>query len=108
MRLLQNEIMVKNYLIKTILWVIMTVSFSTYANAQLAVKIRPETPVLPTMPIAPSTKHVWISGEWVRRGENYVYVDGHWTIPSFRHHRWVEGHWKNTKRGWVWEHGHWK
>ena len=108
MRLKQNEIIMKNYLIKTFLWVIMTISFSTVANAQLAVQIRPEIPVLPSMPIAPSTKHVWISGEWVRRGENYAYIDGHWAIPSFRHHRWVGGHWKNTKQGWVWVHGYWK
>ena len=84
------------------------VSISAVTEAQLAVKVRPEPPVLLGMPIAPSPKHVWVSGEWVRRGDNYFYVDGHWTRPPFRYHRWIEGHWKNTRRGWVWKAGHWK
>ncbi|MBW4889530.1 YXWGXW repeat-containing protein [Mucilaginibacter sp. HMF5004] len=68
-----------------------------------------ERPVEPyyVQPTAPYADAVWIPGEWVYRGGNYVYVRGYYTHA--RHNRvWVAGHWNNTPRGYAWERGHWR
>lgn len=55
----------KKIFLKTFMPIAITVSFSAVADAQLVVKVRPEPHVLLGMPITPSPKHAWVSGEWV-------------------------------------------
>jgi len=83
-------------------------SFSAVADAQLTVRIRPTAPQR-ERPMAPSTRHIWISGEWNSNNNQYQYTDGYWAEPRRgRYHRRVEGHWKNTRRGYVWVPGSWR
>lgn len=84
------------------------ISFSTAADAQFVVKIRPEIPVIAVRPMAPSPRHVWVDGEWAWRNGRYEYVNGYWVEPPIRGNRWIPGHWKNTRRGWNWIPGHWR
>ena len=98
----------KKFLLKIFMLVAIAVSFSAVADAQFVVKIRPEAPVIRVRPIAPSPRHLWVSGEYVWRSGRYEYVEGYWAEPPMRRHFWVEGHWKNTRRGWVWVAGHWR
>lgn len=97
----------KKYLLKCIMLIALAISFSA-ADAQFFIKIRPMAPVIRVRPLAPSPRHVWVSGEYVWRGNEYVYTDGYWAEPPFPGRRWIEGHWKNGRRGWVWVPGHWK
>jgi hypothetical protein len=43
-------------------------------------------------PAPPSNNHVWIEGEWVRRGDRYEHQPGYWTVPE-KDHIWVKGEW---------------
>jgi hypothetical protein len=67
----------------------------------------PPAPRREIIEVAPSTRHIWIEGYWVRRGDRWAWVKGHYEVrPSERAH-WVAGHWDHTPRGWVWTPGHW-
>ncbi|HEY5408891.1 MAG TPA: hypothetical protein VIJ92_17505 [Ginsengibacter sp.] len=81
------------------------------SQAQFVVKVRPNAPVVVrARPVAPSPRHVWIDGEWVWRGNQYVYTEGRWMLPAYRGARWIRGHWKQNPRrgGWYWVPGHWR
>ena len=58
--------------------------------------------------VRPSPAHVWVAGHWGRRGGEWVWVGGSWTLPPRRYAVWVPGHWVHRYRGWVWVPGHWR
>ena|SRR5215831_20644717 len=82
-------------------------SFSAASEAQVFVKVRPSAPVI-VRPNAPSSRHVWIEGEWVVRGGRYEYVPGYWSVPRPGYHQWVPGRWIARRHGWYWVPGHWR
>ena len=96
----------KKYLLKIIILFAIALSFNAAADAQFVVKIRPGAPVIRVRPAVPSPRHVWVAGEYVYRGGNYVYSEGYWAEPPHPGYIWVEGHWKDTRRGWKWVPGH--
>jgi len=98
----------KTFLSKIVVMLIMAISFSAVADAQIVVKIRPAAPAYRVRPPRPSPVHVWMGGNYVWRGGQYYYTDGYWATPSGAGQRWVEGHWKQRRGGWVWIPGHWK
>jgi WXXGXW repeat (2 copies) len=98
----------KKYLARTIMMLVMAISFAAVAEAQFVVKIRPAGPVYRARPAAPSAGHIWVGGNYVWRGGQYIYEDGYWAMPPNRGMRWMEGHWKHRRGGWVWIPGHWK
>jgi hypothetical protein len=101
---------VKKIIVKTFLVFIVAVFTQVSSQAQFIVKIRPSAPVVVrSRPPAPSPRHVWVDGEWVWRGNQYVYTEGRWTEPRYAGARWVPGHWKYHRRrgGWFWVPGHW-
>ena len=98
----------KKFLFKFIAILVIGISSSLFADAQVVVKIRPGAPVLRARPFRPGPRHIWINGEYVMRGNDYVYTDGYWAVPPPRYHYWKEGHWKNARNGWIWIPGHWK
>ena len=98
----------KKYFLKMIMLLIMAISFTVIADAQIVVKIRPGAPAFRARPICPSPAHVWVGGNYVWRGSQYVYNDGYWATPPAPRSYWVEGHWKHRRGGWVWIPGHWK
>jgi hypothetical protein len=87
--------------------VAMLVIVTTAANAQFIVKIRPVAPVV-VRTVAPSSRHIWVDGEWVWRNGGYQYVNGYWAAAPMSGAVWVPGHWKQTRRGWMWKPGHWR
>ena len=97
----------KKYFSRIIVLITLALSFTAAAEAQLVVRIRPAAPLIRVRPIAPSPRHVWVTGEYAWRGNQYVYTDGYWAEPPFPGRVWIEGHWKETRRGWVWKPGHW-
>ena len=60
------------------------VSISTAAEAQFVVRIRPVAPVIRVRPVCPSPRHAWVNGEYVWRGDQYVYTEGYWAMPPGR------------------------
>ncbi len=68
-----------------------------------------ERPVEPRYerPAAPYPNAVWVSGEWVWRGDRYVYRNGYWARPH-NTRTWISGEWRQSPRGYVWVKGHWR
>ena len=98
----------KKYLLKFFLMAAVAVSISAAAEAQFVVRIRPVAPVIRVRPVCPSPRHAWVNGEYVWRGDQYVYTEGYWSMPPRPGLVWIEGHWKDTRRGWKWVPGHWR
>ena len=57
--------------------------------------------------VAPSPRHVWVNGYWVRTNNRWAWVAGHYEERPREGVVWVKGHWDHTDRGWVWTPGHW-
>ncbi|GAB2835364.1 YXWGXW repeat-containing protein [Ferruginibacter profundus] len=98
----------KKYVVRMMMALMIAISFTAAADAQIVVKIRPVAPVLRARPLAPSPAHVWVGGNYVWRGGQYVYEEGYWATPPRRGSIWIEGHWKHRRGGWVWVPGHWR
>jgi len=98
----------KKFFLKIGMMIAIALSFSTAADAQITVRIRPSAPVIKVRPARPAPTHVWVSGEWRWNNGHYEYVDGYWVEPQRGYHVWVEGHWKHKHGGWVWVPGHWR
>ena len=60
-------------------------------------------------PARPSSKHVWIDGEWAfdHRKHEYVRNAGYWSMPN-RSHTFVPGRWERNERGSRWVSGRWQ
>src|SRR2546423_14298604 len=52
--------------------------------------------------VAPSPRHVWVDGYWVRTRDRWAWVAGHYELRPREGAVWVRGHWDHTDRGWVW------
>lgn len=81
--------------------------FSSCGPTAVVVRTRPEPPMY-ARPIAPGPNHVWVDGEWVWNGREYVYKLGYWAPVRRRSGYYVSGHWKAGRGGWYWVPGHWK
>ena len=80
-------------------------SCAVYAQPGVYVAVRP-TPVRFTPPPPPSPAHIWIEGDYVVRGNAYVWQNGYWAAPHPRQH-WVAGSWASHPRGYFWISGRW-
>ncbi|UFH55908.1 hypothetical protein [Spirosoma sp. KNUC1025] len=60
------------------------------------------------IPAAPSVRHVWIPGHYVRRGRNYRWVNGYYRVVPPRYSAWAPGYWRQTRRGSTWVDGRWR
>ena len=60
------------------------------------------------IPVAPSARHVWIPGHYIRRGRNYIWVNGFYQVAPPRYTAWAPGYWRQSRRGPVWIEGRWR
>lgn len=97
----------KKFISKIVMMIAIAISFSAAADAQITVRIRPSAPRY-ERPMAPTPRHIWVSGEWNVNKGRYAYTEGYWSEPRGRYHRRSEGHWKHTRRGYVWVPGGWR
>ncbi|RFZ84840.1 hypothetical protein DYU05_04325 [Mucilaginibacter terrenus] len=67
---------------------------------------RPVEPVY-VRPVAPYANAYWVPGEWVWRGNRYVYRNGYYARPR-ANRVYVQGAWVHSNRGYVWRRGHWR
>jgi len=82
--------------------------YSFESAGQVVVHERPREPVISARPSAPAAGYVWVSGEYVWKVKNYVYVQGYWAVPPAHKTKWVEGRWRHRRGGWIWIPGFWK
>ena len=85
-------------------------SFAVHAQdgtPNILVKVKPQVPQY-SRTEQPSPKHVWIDEEWQAKGNQYVFVGGHWYVPPHPGYHWVFGHWKHHPNGWEWVSGYWQ
>jgi hypothetical protein len=84
-----------------------TVMFSSCATpSNVVVREKPAEPVF-VRPAEPYRGAIFIPGEWVWRGRQYVYVQPHYVKPH-RGRVWVPGQWTSARNGYVWQKGHWR
>lgn len=96
----------KNYFSLLIVIFFATAAFTSCAPA--AVTVRPAA-VVRVRPVAPSPRHIWVSGGYVyRRGGGYRYNDGYWALPQGRYNAYTDGYWRAGRRGYVWVPGYWR
>jgi hypothetical protein len=57
--------------------------------------------------VAPSPRHVWVSGYWTWNNR-WVWQRGRWVMPPHHGARWAPGHWRSYRGGWAWAPGHWR
>ncbi|MGB4775141.1 MAG: hypothetical protein WBP45_08215 [Daejeonella sp.] len=70
------------------------------------VTVRPAAPVI-VRSVAPHKNAIWIPGEWVWQGNQYIYANGYYADLKPGYKRYNEGHWKKARRGYVWVGGRW-
>ena len=89
------------------LGIVLALASSLFAScsSQAYVTEQPVEPVY-ERPAAPYANAVWVPGEWVWRGNHYVYRRGFYAQP--RNRVYVQGHWLATNRGYVWVKGYWR
>lgn len=68
----------------------------------IVVRERPTAPYY-MRPASPRPGYIWIDGDWIGRGNGYVYRQGYWAPPRRARH-FVPGHWQQKRQGWVWVH----
>ncbi len=81
---------------------------SLTAVPRIYVRVGPPPAIVETVPVAPSTRHVWIAGYHRWDGRAYVWVPGRYVLPPRAHVIWVPGHWARHSRGYYWVEGHWR
>jgi WXXGXW repeat (2 copies) len=68
------------------------------------------------IPRVHSANQVWVPGHHVRRGRDYIWVDGYYRNAPVRYasyskparyKTWNPGYWRQTNRGRVWVEGYW-
>lgn len=57
---------------------------------------------------APGPGYVWAEGFYDLRGNNWVWVRGHWARPPRAHAVWVPPRWEQNGRRWSRREGHWR
>lgn len=72
------------------------------------VRTRPPAAIVEVRGSAPDAGHEWIPGYHAWRGNEYVWVPGHWDRRPRPHAVWVSGQWRQHGDGWYWVEGHWK
>ena len=76
-----------------------------YAQQGFYVSARPSRPYYAPPP-PPSRGLIWIEGDYFWNGGAYVWRNGYWSAPRYRH-RYAPGYWVNSRRGYYWAPGRW-
>jgi hypothetical protein len=56
----------------------------------------------------PSPRHVWIPGFYEWRGNQHVWIKGHWDLPPRAGAVWIEPRWEHRSNGYVFIAGFWR
>lgn len=67
----------------------------------------PPPPRNEVRPAATAPGQVWISGFWMPRGYEHVWVPGHYAVPPAPGYFWEPARWENQGGVWNFYEGHW-
>src|SRR5690242_11882304 len=76
--------------------------------ADIVVRVAPPHPVRERRVPAPGRGYVWTPGYHRWDGHAYVWAPGAWVMPPRPHARWVNAHWVRRGHEWVFVEGHWR
>src|SRR5450432_252471 len=76
--------------------------------ADVFVSIRPPRAVVERRPPAPGREYVWVTGYHRWEGNASVWTPGRWERPPNPHAHWVADQWVRRGNGWVMVEGHWR
>lgn len=77
-------------------------------STQVIVVTAPPPPRQEVMYMRPSPRHEWVSGFWAWRGNQYVWLAGHWEQPPRGHHHWEAPRWDRRGGNYIFIEGHWR
>jgi hypothetical protein len=97
--------MFRSLLLGTVLASGLAVSASA---ADVFVSIKPPRAVVEHRPPAPGREYVWVNGYHRWEGNAYVWTPGRWDRPPNPHAHWVAHQWVRRGNGWVMVEGHWR
>jgi hypothetical protein len=75
---------------------------------ELVVRIAPPRAVIEHRDARPSHNHVWVGGYNRYENNAYVWTPGGWQVPPRPHAHWVAHRWNRRGDGWVFVEGHWR
>jgi hypothetical protein len=78
------------------------------AAADVVIRVAPPRPLVERRIAAPGPGYVWIGGYHRWDGRAYEWVPGRWERPPRPHRRWVAHHYVRRGNGWVFVEGHWR
>ncbi len=55
-----------------------------FSSCVATVRTPPPPARVEVVPVAPSPRHVWVPGHYVRRGRNYIWVNGYYAVNRGR------------------------
>lgn len=55
----------------------------------------------------PSTDHVWVSGYWTWRNNQYTWMAGQWVVPPRTGAVWIPPRWQPEGTSWRFYEGYW-
>lgn len=76
--------------------------------ADVVVRIGPPRAIVERRSHAPGRDYVWINGYHRWDGRGYVWEPGRWERPPHRRSHWVQHRWVKRGNGWVLVEGHWR
>lgn len=97
----------KRYLLNIGLMAAIAIALGSCRPGAVVVKTRPNPPMI-VRPLSPGRGYVWVNGDWILRGNQYVYREGYWAQPRHRNTSYVTGYWRETRNGSYWVPGHWR
>ena len=92
---------------KTTILFLVACLFSSFSFSQIIVANKLKKPNIEFSKKKFSRTQIWVTGEWIVSGNQYIWEKGYWTDkrPGFV---FIPGYWKKVKGGWTWILGEWK
>ncbi len=79
------------------------------AKAQMVrVRVAPPAPIVETIPVAPSPRHVWVPGYHRWQRNRHVWVPGYYQVPRPGYTRWEHHRWENRNGQYHFHPGGWR
>jgi hypothetical protein len=80
-----------------------------YGGPVVRVRVAPPAPIVETIPVAPSPRHVWTQGhwQWSPAQGRHIWAPGYYQLPARPGQIWVHARWVNQGGEWVYAPGHW-
>ncbi len=76
--------------------------------AEVVVRIAPPAAIVERPVPRPGPRYVWIKGYHRWENNAFVWTPGRWELPPRGRRRWIDHRWVRRGDGWVFVEGHWR